>query len=353
MTNDSLGMLEALEAMPEQLASAATASRVVLDIARLPDHDDISNIVLCGVGTAGHACSFVLEAVGPTIPVPIVVHRGYGLPNFVDDSTLVVAVSLGGDTAETVDAVQLAIDDGAAVACVTSGGELARVVVDAGGLVLPVVADVPNERAAFAALTAPAMLLLERIGFDPGATAWIDDAIEHLARRRDVLVGERSPSRGLARALGRSFPLIYGGNGPGGMLAALWKSAFNEGAKVAAFHNVVPALTHDEIAGWGQDGDVTRQVFQTIFLRHDFEHPSVAQRLDVVEELMVEVVGDVHVVVAEGDGLLSQMYDMALFGLLTSVYAAFAQDVDPGPVPIIDEIDSRVGERAGPTLPAG
>jgi len=112
---------------------------------------------------------------------------------------------------------------------------------------------------------------------------------------------------------------------------------------VASFHNVVPALTHDEIAGWGQDGDVTRQVFQAIFLRHDFEHPSVAQRLDVVEDLMVEVVGDVHVVAAEGDGLLSQMYDLALFGLLTSIHSALAQDVDPGPVPIVDEIDSRVG----------
>lgn len=344
MATDSLGMLDALESMPEQLNSAATATRVVLDVARLPDHDDISNIVLCGIGAAGHACSFVLEAVGPTIPVPIVVHRGYGLPNFVDDSTLVIAVSLRGDTAETVDAVQLALDDGATVACVTAGGELARVVVDAGGVVLPVVADVPNERAAFAALTAPAMLFLERVGFDPGASVWVEDAIEHLSRRRDVLAGANSPTRGLARALGRSFPLIYGGNGPGGMLAGLWKSAFNESAKVAAFHNVVPALTHDEIVGWGQDGDVTRQVFQAILLRHDFEHPSVSQRLDVVEELMVEVVGDVHVVAAEGDGLLSQMYDLALFGLLTSVHAALEQDVDPGPVPIIEEIDSRVGE---------
>lgn len=341
---DSTDMLGALSAMPEQLAAAATATRVVLDVARLPAHDDISNIVLCGIGTAGQACSFVLEAVGPTIPVPVVVHRGYGLPNFVDESTLVIAISLDGNTAETVDATQIALEDGASVACITAGGELARTVVDAGGVVLPVVTDAPNERAAFAALTAPAMLLLERVGFDPGATVWIDEAIAHLARRREVLEGSGGPAHTLARRLGRTFPLVYGGNGPGGMLASFWKSAFNKGAKVAAFHNVVPALTHDEIVGWGQDGDVTRQVFQAILLRHDYEHPSVAQRLDVVEELMVEVVGEVHVVTAEGDGLLTQMYDLALHGLYTSVFAALAQDVDPGPVPIVDEIASRLGE---------
>lgn len=342
---DTLGLLDAATTAPEQLASAAEAARLVLDVTRLPAHDDISNIVLCGTGAAGHACAFALEAVGPTISVPIIVHRGYGTPSFVDDSTLVVGVSLGGDTAETVDALQGAIDDGAAVACVSSGGELAKLVVGAGGVVLPVVADVPAGRVALGALTAPVMLLLERIGFDPGATAWIDASVAHLAARRDVFAAPDGPARRMARRLGRSLPIVYGGNGPGGALSAWWKASFNESAKVAAFHNAVPALTRDEIAGWGQDGDVTRQVFQAFLLRHDFEHPSVARRMELLEEVMVEVVGDVHVVAAEGDGLLEQMYDLALFGTFVSLFAALEQDVDPGPVPAIEELASRLGER--------
>lgn len=345
MATDSLAMLDAAASMPEQLARAADAARVVLEVARVPDHDDISNIVLCGTGTSGHACSFVLEAVGPVLPVPIVVHRGYGIPNFVDESSLVIGVSLDGSTAETVDALQAAIEDGAAVACVTTDGELARLVVAAGGVVLPVVADLPSDRVALAALTAPIMLLLERMGLGPGASEWIDEAVVQLGRRRDALLAEGSSARRMAHRLGRMFPIVYGGNGPGGMLAAFWKSSFNLNAKVAAFHNVAPALTHDEIAGWGQDGDVTRQVFQTFLLRHDFEHPSVARRLDIVEELMVEVVGEVHVVAAEGDGLLAQMYDLAMVGLFVSIISALEQDVDPGPVPVVDEVTSLVGER--------
>lgn len=345
MTLDSLAMFDAAASMPEQLARGADAARVVLDIARLPAHEAISNIVLCGSGASGDACAFVLEAVGPTLPVPVVVHRGYGIPNFVDESTLVVAVSLDGSTSETIDATQAAFEDGASIACVTTDGELSRLVVDVGGVVLPVIAELPSDRVALAALTAPVMLLLERIGLDPGASVWIDEAVAHLAGRRDALIGDGSPARRMAHRLGRSFPLVYGGNGPGGALAAFWKSSFNLNAKVAAFHNVVPALTHDEIAGWGQDGDVTRQVFQAFLLRHDFEHPSVSRRLDVVEELMVELVGDVHVVAAEGECLLAQMYDLALFGTLVSLFSAMEQDVDPGPVPVVDEVASRVGER--------
>ena len=344
MAIDSLGMLDAAASLPEQMLTALDASRLVLEVARVPEHDDISNIVFCGTGAAGNAGAFVLEAVGPTIPVPIVVHRGYGLPNFVDESTLVVCLSLDGDTSETVDAATEAIEDGAALVCVTSGGELARLAVESRGVVLPVVADVPAARVALGALTVPVMLLLERMGLDPGASEWIEQAIGQASRRRDQLLGDASPARRLAKRLGRSFPIIYGGNGPGAMVASLWKSMFNENAKVAAFHNAMPALTHDEIAGWGQDGDVTRQVFQSFLLRHDFEHPSVAQRFDVVEEVMVEIVGDVHVVHAEGDGLLAQMVDLALFGTILSIESALLQDVDPGPVPIIDEVASRVGD---------
>ena len=90
---------------------------------------------------------------------------------------------------------------------------------------------------------------------------------------------------------------------------------------------------------------MTRQVFQAFLLRHEFEHPSVAQRLDLVEDLMIEVVGAVHDVDAEGDGLLAQMYDLAMLGTLVSLFAAAEQDIDPGPVPVIDELASRVGER--------
>jgi glucose/mannose-6-phosphate isomerase len=112
----------------------------------------------------------------------------------------------------------------------------------------------------------------------------------------------------------------------------------------AAFSNQVPELTHDEIAGWGQDGDVTRQIFQVFMLRHDFEHPQVSSRLAAVEEVLVEVVGAVHVVEAAGDGLLAQLFDLELIGQFVSLHAAVEQSIDPGPVPIVSEIASRVGD---------
>jgi glucose/mannose-6-phosphate isomerase len=310
----------------------------------LPQHEDIANIVLVGAGAAGQAGALVLEAVGPTIPVPIVVHRGYGVPNFVDESTLVVAISFDGETSETLEAAQDALVDGATGVCVSGGGELQAWAVANDLVHLPVMPDAPVERAAIGSLAVPVLVLLDRVGMYPGAEAWIDAAIAQATVRRNELITESNFARRLARQLGRAFPIVYGGNGPGGTAAEFWKAQFNQNAKVAAFSNQVPELTHDEIAGWGQDGDVTRQIFQVFMLHHDFEHPQVSSRLAAVEEVLVEVVGAVHVVEAAGDGLLAQLFDLELIGQFVSLHAAVEQSIDPGPVPIVSEIASRVGD---------
>lgn len=344
MILDTVGMFDAAAAFPEHLGISADAARAALDVSILPAHDDIANIVLLGVGTAGQSASLVLEAVGPTLPVPIVVHRGYGVPNFVDESTLVVAISFDGDNSETVEGVQDALVDGAHVVCVSGGGELAALAELEGLIHLPVVPGAPVSRAGIGVMSVPVLVLFERLGFYPGAQAWLDAAIAQTTKRRDSLIAEDNLARRLARRLGRALPIIYGGNGPGGMAAAFWKTQFNANAKVAAFSNQAPDLTHNEVAGWGQDGDVTRQVFQVFMLRHEFEHPQVAARLDLVEEMLVEVVGSVHQIVAEGDGLLAQLFDLLLIGEFVSLNSAVEQGIDPGPVPIIDEIASLVGD---------
>lgn len=344
MILDTVGMFDAAAAFPEQLARALDVSRRSADGAALPQHEDIANIVLVGAGAAGQAGALVLEAVGPTIPVPIVVHRGYGVPNFVDGSTLVVAISFDGKTSETLEAAQDALVDGATVVCVSGGGELHAWALANDLVHLPVMPDAPVERAAIGSLAVPVLVLLDRVGMYPGAEAWIDAAIAQATVRRNELITESNFARRLARQLGRAFPIIYGGNGPGGTAAEFWKAQFNQNAKVAAFSNQVPELTHDEIAGWGQDGDVTRQIFQVFMLRHDFEHPQVSSRLAAVEEVLVEVVGAVHVVEAAGDGLLAQLFDLELIGQFVSLHAAVEQSIDPGPVPIVSEIASHVGD---------
>jgi glucose/mannose-6-phosphate isomerase len=331
--------------LPEQLTVAADAAAAALSGTALPAHEDIANVVVLGMGVAGQAGELLLEVAGPMMAVPVVVHRGYGVPNFVDPTSLVVAISFDGDTEETIEGAQGALDDGAHLLCISRGGRLAELAESTGASHLKVEPDAPTERAALGALAVPALLAFEEVGFFPGGRTWIASAVEQVSRRRDALITEDNLARKLARRLGRAFPIVYGGNGLGGLAAERWKTQFNDNAKVAAFANEVPELTHNEVCGWGQDGDVTRQVFQLFLLRHDYEHPQVSRRLDLLDDLLDEVVGAVHGVAAEGDGMLAQLLDLVLIGDFTSLHAAAEQGVDPGPVPVLAEIEARVGVR--------
>jgi glucose/mannose-6-phosphate isomerase len=83
---------------------------------------------------------------------------------------------------------------------------------------------------------------------------------------------------------------------------------------------------------------VTRQVFSLVLLRHSFEDPQVSRRFALVEEISEEIVAGVHSVQAEGEGRLAQLMDLVLFGDMVTLYQCEAEGIDPGPVPILDDI---------------
>ena len=105
-----------------------------------------------------------------------------------------------------------------------------------------------------------------------------------------------------------------------------------------AFWNVHPELCHNEVAGWGLNGDATRQLVTLVNLRHDAEHPQVSRRFDLTTEVLREVMADVVEVRAEGEGDLAQLLDLVLVGDVVSLLLAAHEGVDPGPVPTVDDM---------------
>src|SRR5689334_9288958 len=118
-------MLEAAAGLPEQVAAAVERSSGLIG---LPDRGEIENIVVLGMGGSGIAGDILLHTAGPFLPVPVVVVKSYVLPAFVNDATLVFAISFSGNTEETLEATQEAGIQGAKVVAITRGGELAKLV---------------------------------------------------------------------------------------------------------------------------------------------------------------------------------------------------------------------------------
>ncbi|HTX63196.1 MAG TPA: bifunctional phosphoglucose/phosphomannose isomerase [Acidimicrobiales bacterium] len=338
---DSLDMWGATAALPEQMDRAIDLALGV-DLGDLEARGPFSSVVACGMGGSGIAGDVLVALASPRARVPAQVVKGYGLPAFVGPSTLVFAVSCSGGTEETLAAAQEARARGAHVVAVSGPGALAGLASDAGWPLVPVDPGIPQPRAAFGSLSVPPLVVLERVGMLSGTEALLRDATRVVAESRDRLVQPGSAAEQLATRIGRTVPLVHGTLGPTGVAALRWKTQVNENAKSPAFCSLQPELCHNEVAGWGQHGDVTRQAITAVVLHYPGDHPRVARRVQLVEQLMTEVVSNVLDVRTDASNDVAALFDLVLLGDFVSLHLAGAEGVDPGPVPVLSELKERL-----------
>ncbi len=343
MSVDSINFLGAIAALPDQLNPAVTVAQAV-DLSGVSRPDTINRVVVLGMGGSGIAGD-VVGAVGGN-SVPIIIKQGYRAPEYLDSKSLVFALSYSGNTEETLSMTKGAVDSEASVIAVSCGGALGNLVTESGGVLVPCPSGL-MPRAALGALVAPLLVILERLNLRADSAADIKHAYEQLSKRRDQCVpkmtGLKNPARELARMIGRTIPLIYGGGNIGGLAARRFKNDINENAKAPAFWAMYPELNHNEICGWGQHGDVTRQILSLVQLRHQDEHPRLAEQMALSRSLTEEVFVQVIEVEAQGEGRLAQLLDLMYLGAWTSCYLALDNDVDPGPIDAIAQLKSSLG----------
>lgn len=339
MTNpyalDSLGLWDATAGLPEQLGAAMVEARDVIRGTTLRAPGGLRAIVVLGMGSSGLAGD---AAAASGAAVPIVVHKGYDVPAFVGPDTLVFAVSWSGDTEETCGAADSALARRAPVIVVSSGGALTALALEFALPLFLLPAGLPASRTAWGAAVVPLLLAVSHLGVLPDPTPSLTAAVLALQRRRDALVASQSPAEEIARRIGRTIPLIYGSGGFVGVAAQRWKAQINANAKTPAFVALQPEVSHGEVAGWGQHGDVTRQVLSLVTLRHAGEPPGVARRVALVNDAIEEVMADTIPVWAEGEDDLGRLFDLALLGDFVSLHLAGREGIDPGPVPAVHDV---------------
>lgn len=340
---DSQGMWDVTAGLPEQVAEAAANCHIENPNA-LPPHDEIENVVILGMGGSGISGDIVISCAAPYMAVPAVVVKSYTLPAFVTENSVVIAVSYSGNTEETIEAASEAVVAGAKLCVVSGPGQLKSLAEEWNAAYVPVLECSPQPRGGIGAVSVPPLLVLESVGLFPGARGWIDSAVDQLKRRRDQLLADNSAAEQLAKRIGGTMPLFHSSGSLGNAAVTRWKGQVNENAKAPALGGIHPELCHNEVVGWGQHGDITRQLITLVQLRHDQEHPQVMRRFDLVTEIMREVVAGVEVVEAQGEGELAQLFDLILFGDFTSLHMAGQAGIDPGPVPILVELKNQLAQ---------
>jgi glucose/mannose-6-phosphate isomerase len=337
---DRSGMLDAVAALGRQLEDGFEIGRSTLD---LPSGDGLHSVVICGMGGSGISGDVVRALYADRLGLPVLVVKGYRLPEFCTRESLVMASSFSGNTEETLACYREALARGCRVVAITAGGELAELsqADDVARVILPDRAMMP--RAALGYLAGAPMGVLQAMGMVPAAGSSVRSAAMLLDRMASELrpeePAESNEARAIAEWLGDRVPVIWGSEGVAEVAALRWKAQFNENAKRPAFVSVLPELDHNEIEGWTPGTGAT---FGAIVLRHPGEHPRVEVRVRATLEAVAESGLSWREVHADGSSPLEWLFSLVMLGDFTSVYAALQAGVDPSPVPALSGLKKRL-----------
>lgn len=303
------------------------------------DLDGAQALVVLGMGGSGICGDVVAGVADQRMRIPVLVHKGYGLPAHVGPRTVVLAVSYSGNTEETLSAVDEAIDRGARVAAVTSGGQLGELV-EAHDLTCVQIPGGGQPRHSLGYLAVPALIML-------GLADGLDEAEQVLRNVADALGRDVPTDRNPAKQLGQRFadgtvPVVYGTQGPAAVAALRLACQLNENAKLPAFPAVIPELDHNAIVGWEGLSDLVGRAGLVWVRDPAGEHPRNSARVEVTEAVLAERFAWTDALTSVGSAPLARLASLLLAADLVSLYAALARGLDPTPVRSIDRLKSEL-----------
>lgn len=249
-------------------------------------------------------------------------HNNFGLPKDVsEDAVRCVAVSYSGETEETNDFADEAWSR---------------------GFPLGVVTDNEGTLLSFAHKHNVPYVILPGglpprfgLGYQARALAALLGA-ESAYRALGALAGSfgegSNNARDIAAGLSDEIPLVYASK-ENESVSYLWKTFFNETAKVPAFANVLPELAHNELQMF--DGECPAS-FHVLLLRDAEDHPRIIERMDVLQEVLEEKGVSVTALWLTGENRFEKVFGGAYLGMQVSYAFAEARGADPLTQPLID-----------------
>jgi glucose/mannose-6-phosphate isomerase len=361
---DPAGMLPAIASGAAQVREAAVLAREA-GIGALSEDGRPRAVVVCGMGGSGIAGDVLAAVAGSACPVPVLTHRGYGLPAWVGAADLVIAVSCSGATEETLSATEEAVRRGSRLLAVGGADTPLEALAARGrGLFVPVTQG-RQPRATVWALSTPLVLAGNALGL-LSADA---DVIEATAARLEQIALRcrpdadhfANPAKLLALELSGSLPVVWGTSPLTGVAAYRFACQLNENAKTPAVWGVLPEANHNQVVAFDGPfaGSANRSVedlfrdrvedeapeltrMRLVLLRDTEEHPQVARRTAVSQELALERGLGVSSLVAEGASAFERLGSLVATVDWASAYLALLEGRDPTPVDAITALKERI-----------
>jgi glucose/mannose-6-phosphate isomerase len=291
------------------------------------DVSRIRNIVVSGLGGSAIGGDLIADFTNGELSIPYSVNRNYGLPEFVDENSLVIASSYSGNTEETLSAAEEAVKRGSQIVAVTTGGKLEEFVKENNIPIFVMKGGLQPRYALYSNFFAllKVLQILELVGNQNEIVASITKLIE---RKGNEYSFENSSPYNLAEEIAGSIPIIYGVSGVTSTLAVRLKGEFNENSKLHAFYNFLPEMNHNEIIGW-ETFDEAQLRAKAIFFKDKSYHPQIQKRVEISKGLIQKAGAEIIELESNEKELKVRLFDLVYLGDWISYYLALIRKQDP------------------------
>jgi glucose/mannose-6-phosphate isomerase len=326
---DKSDMLFILEGFPGDIERAAEICRD----AEITVPENPQSLALLGMGGSGIAGRLFAEYACDTLPVPATLVNGYDLPAAVNSKSLAIALSFSGNTAETLSVTREALNRGAGVVAVTSGGELGRICESSDASVVNIPGGRPP-RTALAFLSLPVFEIAKRAGLindiDFGGLAAHMENVKGGIKPSSP--GEKNVAKQLARAVFEAKDVRIYGAGMASVVATRLRGQFAENSKAFASEHTFPEMCHNEVVPFAENDNGGRLV---IMLRAGAEAPMLAKQIELSLGIMREQGVEVLEIRPGTDDSLNGLFELIYIADFASYYLAILREQDPT---VIDNI---------------
>ncbi len=161
--------------------------------------------------------------------------------------------------------------------------------------------------------------------------------LKQIIQQNDINVPVvNNPAKRMAGQFLNRWVTLFGA-GSMAFVAERWKSQMNENAKAWAQVEKIPDLCFSTMGGLNNPGSLLSQMM-TFFLDSPVDHPTNQMISEEARRMFMVEGFNTDRYLAPGDTELECLWSAILFGDFVSYYLAMAYEVDPTPVPGVEEM---------------
>ena len=301
--------------------------------------DSYKDLLIVGMGGSGVAGDVLKLVMNETTPINVEVRKAYGISKVTADrKPKCLFISYSGNTEETVEAVNDAIQYNLDWSVISSGGTLLDLALKHKKPYVKVPSGL-QPRAAFGLMTKAVMHFVSSdesrkyLELCNQAGDYINEA---LADQSENILLEHALK--ISKEINTKSSVIYGGTPLTYLVAQRWKTQINENAKSKAFVGYMPEIHHNEILSWEANKKDSKNNYQLLFLRSPDENNQVKKRFEFTKEIIGDKVNISEIDNISTENIISNLFHLTLLGDLVSVYMAENLNIDPYNINSIEQL---------------